>query len=373
MILRTLALMRKEFRHMFRDRRTLITLFAIPIVQLILLGYAANTNVEHLKTAALDFDRSAESRHLLATYQASNYFDIVIYPADREALGRLVDLGEVRAGIVIPPGFGTALARRERPAIEFIIDGSDPAISNVAFASSQSVGQAFSIQVLTELIHSDPQHQPGVDVRPRVWYNPEMRSANYMVPGLVGIILQMLSMMTTALAIVREREQGTMEQLIVTPMRPLEMILGKVTPYALIVFINTCAVLVIAVFWFQVPIHGSVALLLLLNAFAMISSLALGLMISTIAQTQQEAMMSTYFFFLPSIFLAGYIFPLEAMPAPLQFVSQFVPLRYLLTIIRAVVLKGAGLEILWREVLILGLFSVLILAVATTRFRKRLE
>ncbi|WP_423222961.1 ABC transporter permease [Candidatus Amarolinea aalborgensis] len=373
MILRTLALMRKEFRHMFRDRRTLITLFAIPIVQLILLGYAANTNVEHLKTAVLDLDRSAESRHLIATYQASNYFDIVIYPADYEALGRLVDRGEVRAGIVIPAGFGTALIRRERPAIEFIIDGSDPAIANVAFASSQSVGQAFSIQVLTALIHTDLQHQPGVDVRPRVWYNPEMRSANYMVPGLVGIILQMLSMMTTALAIVREREQGTMEQLIVTPMRPLEMILGKVTPYALIVFINTCAVLVIAVFWFQVPIHGSVTLLLLLNAFAMISSLALGLMISTIAHTQQEAMMSTYFFFLPSIFLAGYIFPLEAMPAPLQFVSQFVPLRYLLTIIRAVVLKGVGLEMIWREVVILGLFSVVILAVATARFRKRLE
>ncbi|MFZ1266816.1 MAG: ABC transporter permease [Anaerolineae bacterium] len=373
MVFRTLALMRKEFRHMFRDRRTLTTLFAIPIVQLILLGYAANTNVEHLATAVLDLDRSAQSRDLIATYQASNYFDIVIYPADREALGRLIDRGEVRTGIVIPPGFGTALTRRERPAIEFIIDGSDPAIANTAFASAQSVGQAFSLQVLTELLHSDRQEQPGVDVRPRVWYNPEMRSANYMVPGLVGIILQMLSMMTTALAIVREREQGTMEQLIVTPVRPAEMILGKVTPYALIVFINTCAVLVLAVLWFQVPIHGSVTLLLFLIAFAMISSLALGLLISTIAHTQQEAMMLTYFFFLPSIFLAGYIFPLEAMPAPLEFVSQFVPLRYLLTIIRSVVLKGVGLDMLWREVIILGLFSVGILTLATVRFRKRLE
>lgn len=373
MVFRTLALMRKEFRHMFRDRRTLTTLFAIPIVQLILLGYAANTNVEHLATAVLDLDRSAQSRDLIATYQASNYFDIVIYPADRQALGRLIDRGEVRTGIVIPPGFGTALTRRERPAIEFIIDGSDPAIANTAFASAQSVGQAFSLQVLTELLDSDRQEQPGVDVRPRVWYNPEMRSANYMVPGLVGIILQMLSMMTTALAIVREREQGTMEQLIVTPVRPAEMILGKVTPYALIVFINTCAVLVLAVLWFQVPIHGSVTLLLFLIAFAMISSLALGLLISTIAHTQQEAMMLTYFFFLPSIFLAGYIFPLEAMPAALEFVSQFVPLRYLLTIIRSVVLKGVGLDMLWREVIILGLFSVGILALATVRFRKRLE
>ena len=372
-MLRTLALMRKEFRHMFRDRRTLATLFAIPIVQLILLGYAANTNVEHLATAVLDLDRSAQSRELIAAYQASNYFDIVIYPADRETLGRLIDHGDVRTGIVIPSGFGVALTRRERPAIEFIIDGSDPTVANTAFASAQSVGQAFSVQVMAELLRSDLQTQPGVDVRPRVWYNPQMRSANYMVPGLVGIILQMLSMMTTALAIVREREQGTIEQLIVTPVRPAEMILGKVTPYALIVFVNTCAVLALAVVWFQVPIHGSVTLLLLLIAFAMISSLALGLLISTIAHTQQEAMMLTYFFFLPSIFLAGYIFPIEAMPAALQFVSQFVPLRYLLTIIRSVVLKGVGLDLLWREVIILGLFSIGILMLATVRFRKRLE
>ncbi len=365
--------MRKEFRHMARDRRTLLTLFAIPIVQLILLGYAANTNVEHVATAALDLDRSTQSRRLLATYQASNYFDIAGYPADRQSLERLVDHGEVGVGIVIPPGFGQALSRRERPSIEVIIDGSDPTIANTAFASAQSVGQAFALRVLTEILPASAQAQPGVEVRPRVWYNPEMRSANFMVPGLVATILQMLSMMTTALSIVREREQGTIEQLIVTPIRPVEMVLGKVIPYALIVFLDTCAVLALAVVWFQVPIHGSVLLLLLLIAFAMISSLALGLMISTFAHTQQEAMMSTYFFFLPSIFLSGYIFPIEAMPAALRFLSLFIPLRYLLTIVRSVVLKGVGLDLLWREVIILGAFSLVILAVAAVRFRKRLE
>lgn len=373
MFLRTWALIRKEFRHMFRDRRTLMTLFFIPVTQLILLGYAANTNVEHLPTAVLDLDRSARSRELIDAYQASNYFDVLYFPADRRELGWLVDHGDARAGLVIPADFSRKLDRGERPQIEAIIDGSDPTVANTAFASVQSVGQAFAVEIIQELRGVDPEDLPGLDVRPRVWYNPEMRSANYMIPGLVAIILQMLSMMTTALAIVREREQGTMEQLIVTPIRPAELIIGKVTPYAFIVFIITCAVLALAVVWFEIPIHGSVTLLLALNAFAMITSLSLGLLVSTIAHSQQEAMLMVYFFFLPSIFLAGYIFPLESMPAALQAISQFVPLRYLVVIVRSIVLKGVGLEMILREVLILGLFSLLILTAATLRFRRRLE
>lgn len=373
MFLRTWALIRKEFRHMFRDRRTLTTLFFIPVTQLILLGYAANTNVEHLPTAVLDLDRSARSRALIAAYQASNYFDVLYFPADRRELGWLVDHGDARAGLVIPADFSHKLDRGERPQIEAIIDGSDPTVANTAFASVQSVGQAFAVEIIQELRGVDPEDLPGLDVRPRVWYNPEMRSANYMIPGLVAIILQMLSMMTTALAIVREREQGTMEQLIVTPIRPAELIIGKVTPYAFIVFIITCAVLALAVVWFEIPIHGSVTLLLALNAFAMITSLSLGLLVSTIAHSQQEAMLMVYFFFLPSIFLAGYIFPLESMPAALQAISHFVPLRYLVVIVRSIVLKGVGLEMILREVLILGLFSLLILTAATLRFRRRLE
>ena len=365
--------MRKEFRHMFRDRRTLTTLFAIPIVQLILLGYAANTNVEHLATAVLDLDRSAQSRDLIATYQASNYFDIVIYPADRQALGRLIDRGEVRTGIVIPPGFGTALTRRERPAIEFIIDGSDPAIANTAFASAQSVGQAFSLQVLTELLHSDRQEQPGVDVRPRVWYNPEMRSANYMVPGLVGIILQMLSMMTTALAIVRERERGTIEQLIVTPIRPWELVVGKLLPYVIVAFINTFEVLAIGHWWFGMPIRGDIWLILALSGLFLLSSLGIGLFASTVANTQQEAMLTVWMIFLPSLFLAGFFFPLEAMPKFLQWVSVVFPLRYYLAIIRTLTLKGGSIAAVQNEVLALVVFGIVIMTAASLRFRKRLD
>lgn len=373
MIHRTLAIMRKEFLHMFRDLRVLSWLFLIPIIQLFLLGYAANTDVEHLKTAMLDLDRSARSRDLSATYQASNYFGITHFPDDREAMRRLIDRGEVRAGIVIPAGFGEEIDRKGRPQVEFVIDGSDPTVANIAFASAQSVGQSISMELVRELVGVDPDDQPGLDVRPRVWYNPEMRSANFMVPGVVGLILQILSMMMTAMAIVREREQGTIEQIMVTPIHPYELILGKVMPYAIIVFVNVVGVLTLAVLWFEVPIHGSVLWLLALTAFAMITTLAIGLLISTVAHSQQEAMLVTYLLMMPSIFLSGYMFPLEAMPASLQFLSNFVPLRYLLVVIRGIILKGIGVDTLMREVMILGLFSVIILTLATARFRKRLE
>jgi ABC-2 type transport system permease protein len=373
MIRRLLSIMYKEFLHMFRDPRMLSWLFLIPIVQLFLLAYAADPNVDHLKTAVLDLDRTTRSRDLIATYQASNYFDITHFPDDQETMGQLLDLGQIRAGLIIPAGFGEQLDRKERPQVKFIIDGSDPTVANAAYSSAQTVGQAISMQLTRELVGVNPEEQPGLDVRPRVWYNPDMRSENFMVPGVVGLILQMLSMMMTAMAIVREREQGTMEQLIVTPIRSYELILGKVTPYAVIVFVNVIGVLTLAVLWFQVPIHGSVPWLLMLTAFAMVTTLALGLLISTVARSQQEAMLVTYLLIMPSIFLSGYIFPLEAMPAALRFLSNFVPLRYLLVVIRGIILKGIGLELLGREVVILGLFSIVILALSTTRFRKKLE
>ncbi len=370
---RLFSIMHKEFLHMFRDPRTLTVLFLIPIVQLFLLAYAAKPNLDHLKTAVLDMDHSIRSRDLMATYQASNYFDLTQYPSDQTAMGRLLDLGQIRAGIIIPAGFGQQVERGERPQVKFIIDGSDPTVANTVYSSAQTVGQAISMNLVKELRGVNPTSQPGIDVRPRVWYNPDMRSENFMVPGVVALILQLLSMMMTSMAIVREREQGTIEQLIVTPIRSYELILGKVIPYALIVFINAVGVLVLAVFWFQVPIHGSVLLLLVLVAFAMIATLGLGLFLSTVAHSQQEAQIFTYFFMLPSIFLSGYIFPVESMPRPLQFLSNFVPLRYLLEIIRGIILKGLSLELLSRQVIILSLFSLVILVLATMRFQKKLE
>jgi len=219
----------------------------------------------------------------------------------------------------------------------------------------------------------DPESQPGIDVRPRVWYNPEMKSANFMIPALMGMILQYLTTLLTALAIVREREQGTIEQLIVTPIRPIELVLGKVVPYIVIAFFDLGEVLLIGVFWFGVPIRGSIPLLLALSVLFLFTSLGIGLFVSTISRTQQEAMLSTFLILLPTIFLSGFFFPIEAMPRALQLISAIIPLRYLLVIIRGIILKGVGLELLMDQVVALTVFGVVIMALAATRFRKRLE
>jgi ABC-2 type transport system permease protein len=373
MLERTLAITRKEFLHIRRDPRTLAIIFFIPIVQLILLGYAATTDIQHLRTAVLDADRTAESRDLIAAYRASNYFEITDYVSDEAALTRLVDEGSVHAGMIIPAGFGADLAARRKAQVGFVIDGSDPSVANTVLNASQAVGQAKSIALALRALGGQQPAVPQIDVRPRVWYNPELKSANFMIPGLMGMILTFLATMLTALSIVRERELGTLEQLIVTPIRPLELVVGKVIPYIAVAYFAVIEVLVIGLLWFRVPIHGSIPLLLAISGLFLFTSLGLGLLISTIARTQQEAMLLSWFTILPSIFLAGFFFPIEAMPAPLRFLSIFVPLRYLLVILRGIILKGVGLTVLWDEVLALAIFGVAVVMLAAVRFRKQLD
>lgn len=371
-LFRTFAVMRKEFVHIRRDPRTLAVMFLIPVVQLILLGYAATNDVEHLPTAVLDRDRTAQSRALLEVYRASNYFDLVRTVQDEQELRSLIDRGQIKAGIVISAGYADDLAAGRQGQISVVIDGSDPTVAQTAFAGAQTVGQAASIEILQQRLHIDPTQQPGVDVRPRVWYNPDMRSANFMIPGLIAMVLTLLTMMLTALAIVREREQGTMEQLIVTPIRPIELVIGKVLPYVLIAFFDLLEILLIGVLWFQVPIKGSVPLLLALAGLFMLTSLSLGLLISSVAGTQREAMMLTYFILLPTIFLSGFLFPIAAMPRFLQLLSRLVPLTYILIITRGIVLKGVGLPELAPSVVAVTLFGAALLILAAARFKKRL-
>lgn len=373
MIRRTLSIMRKEFLHIVRDRRTLVVMFAVPIIQLVLMGYAATTDIEQLRTAVLDGDKSPASRELLEAYQTSNYFDLVFYVESEEELADLVDAGDARAGLIIPAGYGREVAAGELAQIAFIIDGSDPSVASTVFAASQSVGQAHSMKIVGRNMGLDPEKMPSVQVRPRVWYNPEMKSANYMIPGIIGMILYLLAAMFTALAIVRERERGTIEQLIVTPIRPLELIVGKVVPYALVAFVCVLEVLVIGVFWFGVPIRGSVGLLLGLSGLFLLTSLGFGIFISSVAKTQQEAMLLTWLTMLPAVFLGGFFFPIEAMPGWLQVVTYVIPVRYMLVIIRGIFLKGVGLRILYPEVVAIAIFGVVIMLLAAMRFRKRLE
>ncbi len=372
-LLRILSITQKEFRHIVRDPRTLVVMFLIPVVQLLLLGYAATTDVKHLSTALWDQDRTPRSRELAEAYRASGYFDLTLAVSSHAELALAMDSGQVRAGLIIPAGYERALARGEKVKVGFAIDGSDPAVASTALSAAQGVGQAQSVEVIEQALGGRLEAAPGIEIHPRVWYNPSMESANFMIPGLIGIILTVLTMLFTAMSIVREREQGTIEQLIVTPIRPLELIIGKVLPYVLVAFWDLLEILAIGVLWFGIPIHGSIALLLQLSAVFVLTSLGLGILISTVSKTQQEAMLLTWFILLPSIFLSGYFFPIEAMPPLLQAVSRLVPLTYVLVILRAIVLKGVGLEVLAGDVLALAAFGTGVLGLAAVRFRKRLE
>jgi ABC-2 type transport system permease protein len=370
---RTLAIMRKEFIHIFRDPRTLAVMFLIPMIQLVLLGYAATTDVDHISTAVFDRDRTAQSRELIETYRASGYFDINYHVASEEALARLIDGGKARAGLLIPVGYSRDLAREGTAQVSMVIDGSDPNIATAALSAATAVGQAKSVEIVQQMLGIDPEEQPGLEVRPRVWYNPELASANFMIPGLIGTILQFLTTFLTSMAIVRERERGTIEQLIVTPLKSYEIVVGKLVPYVVIAFWDTLEVLAIGSFWFGVPIRGSLLLLLALSTLALMTSLGLGLFISTVSNTQQESMLLSYFIMLPSIFLSGFMFPIAAMPKVLQYFSYVVPLTYFLIIVRGIILKGIGLELLTEQVMAMAVFGVVILTLSAARFRKRLE
>jgi ABC-2 type transport system permease protein len=372
MIRRTLAITRKEIIHIIRDPRTLTIMFLMPVIQLILFGYTATTDIEHLPTAVLDQDHTSQSRELVDAYRASNYFDILYYVRSDEELGRLIDEGQARAGMIIPTGYGRRLTSENKSSIAFVIDGSMPSVATTAFGAAHTVAQAQSTKLIQKLYGIDVEEQPGIDVRPRVWYNPDMKSASFMIPGLMAMILQVQSSIFTALSIAREKEEGTIEQLIVTPLRSIELIVGKVIPYMVISLFNLIEVLVIGVLWFGVPINGNVFLLLGLALLALLVSLGIGLFNSTIARTQQEAIFLTFFLMLPFIFLSGFFFPLEAMPKVLQWISYAIPLRYLLVITRGIILKGVGLNILWDQAVALALFAIVMLALAALRFRKRL-
>jgi ABC-2 type transport system permease protein len=367
-------IIRKEFIHIIRDRRTLVVMFLIPVIQLVLLGYAANTDIRHLDTAVYDADRSTQSRDLLAAYRASDYFSLDKYYVESEAdIARLLDSGKVRAAIIIPPTYGTDLARGRTAQVAFVIDGSDPSVATTAFAASQQIGQALGIKITQQRLGITVTNLGGIEVRPRVWYNPDLRSANYMIPALIGLILQFLTGLFTALAIVREREQGTIEQLVVTPIRSWELIVGKIVPYVVIAFFDLAEILVIGVVWFGVPIHGSLPLLFGISLLFLLTTLGIGIFISSAARTQQEAMLLSFMVLFPAIFLSGFFFPLEAMPGPLQAISYVVPLRYMLVILRGIVLKGVGLPAFPEQVMALLILGPLILIGATLRFRKSLE
>ena len=370
------ALMRKEMLQIVRDPRTLALVFIMPILQLVLLGYAATSDVRNIPLVVLDQDKSPASRTLLESFRAADYFRQAFDVNSESELRSLIDSGSARAGIIIPPDYSSRLAAGRPAQVAFIIDGSDPAIAGTTLAAATLIGQARATALSVERLAARGlavAAAPAIEVRTRVWYNPDLIAAYYMIPAVVGLILQFLTVILTATAIVRERERGTIEQLIVTPLRASELIVGKLAPYVLIAFIDTIEILAGGVLLFGVPINGSLPLLLVLSGLFLISNLGVGLLISTITSTQQEAIIVAIFYNLPSIFLSGFIYPVAAMPRVLQFVSLAIPLRYYLIVVRGIVLKGVGMPALWPEVIALSIFAAVVITSAATRFKKRLD
>jgi ABC-2 type transport system permease protein len=372
---RLFSITRKEFIQIMRDRRTLVIILIIPIMQLFLLGYSATNDISNVPLAYFDQCKCTESRLLLDAYRAADYFQITYTAGSEDEIRSLIENGQVRAAIIIPPDYNQRLAAGDAQ-VAFILDGSDPTVASTAFSAARLIGQSHATALMTERLARSGlniQLQAPLEVHTTVWYNPDLVSSYFMIPGVIGMILYAITSILTATSVVRERERGTIEQLIVTPIRPWELVIGKILPYVILAFIDTLEVLAIGHWWFGVPVRGDFGLIIGCSGLLLLSGLGIGLFASTIANTQQEAMLTVWMTLLPSIFLSGFFFPLEAMPKVLQWISYAIPLRYYLIIIRALLIKGVGAGPIWSEILALSLFGIGIMSAASIRFRKRLD
>jgi len=362
-------MLRKEFIQMRRDRLTLAMMVGLPAIQLMLFGYAVRTEVRHLPTVVLDESHTAESRALIAVLENTRNFDIIERVRSRAEVEEHIKSGRARAALIIPPEYATDIKRRRTAQAQVIVDAADPLASAAALSGAALAGAARA----AELSSHTPGARPPLEVRVRPWYNPALRSSSYIVPGLVGILLSMTMLLITSMAIVRERERGTLEQLIVTPIDKTSLMLGKIIPFVLVGFVQMTVVLTLGKLLFHIPIRGSLPQLYLITTAFIVANLGIGLFISTIAKTQLQAMQMGFFIMMPSFLLSGFMFPREAMPAIAQWLGLVLPLTYYLTVLRGVLLKGVGLEYLWRDALMLVAFAILIVTFSVRRFSKRLE
>ncbi len=363
--MRTLAnILVKELLQLRRDPKILPILFVAPVLQLLVLGYAATTDVRRIELAVCDLDRTAESRELVERFTSSTYFRVTASVDSQEGLDRLLQSGAARVALTLPSGYGAGRSQGRRGVVQLVADGSD--------AMTGTLGLAYATGVLQDA-SSLSGAQPLVQLRPTVLYNPDLVSRNFMVPATLAMVLMVMTMMLTSMALVRENELGTMEQLLVTPLTPGHLILGKLIPYALVGLVEVLTALPVVLFWFRVPLRGSFLTLLLLTLPFMLCTLGLGLLISTLSRTQQQAMMlAAFLFMLPQMLLSGFAFPIQNMPKLFQWITFAIPLRYYLVILRGVFLKGVGLDVLWPQVVALLLLGTTILLLARLRFRRQL-
>lgn len=369
---RVAALVRKEFLELRQMPQLLRLVFVAPVLQLTLMGYAATTDIHHVPVVVVDGDRSAASRSLLGRLAMSAHFEIVEESASPAIVEPALAAGRAWLAIVIPAGFGDALesdAAASDRVVQILADGTDANSSGVALAYMRALVSDFNAERAQEAGRPDAV---AFDGRVRVWFNAELVSRNFMVPGVLALLLMLITTNLTAMAVVREREMGTLDQLYVTPLAKWELIIGKLVPYGVIGLVDVALVLAVAIFWFEVPLRGSLTLLWVASAIYLVCTLGLGLLVSTISRTQQQAMMTSVFFFLvPMIYLSGFIFPIENMPQVIQAVTTLVPLRYFLVIVRGIFLKGVGFDILWPQFAALGAWGIAVVGIAMVRARKR--
>jgi len=368
------ALLMKEFIQMRRDRLTFAMMIGLPIVQLLVFGFAINTDVKHLPTAVYDQSMQQDSRDFLAALTASEYFDVTQVARSHEEVAAAVESGKTKVGVIIPPDFAENLKHGRSAAVQVIVDASDSMAASSAISAAQLVGQIKSQEIMIKRLQgvTGKKVDPPFDVRIRPWYNPDFVTAFYMVPGILGIVLTMTMVMITSMAIVRERERGTLEQLIVTPMKTWELMLGKIIPYIVVGYVQATVALLVGIVVFDLPVRGSLGLLYLLTSWFIIASLALGVLISTLAKTQMQAMQMSFFIFLPSVLLSGFMFPRESMPLFFNWLGTLLPLTFYLQILRGIILKGVGISVLWTQILALTLFITVVLAIAIKKFQKKI-
>jgi ABC-2 type transport system permease protein len=373
----------KELIELKEDPRLLAVVIVAPIIQLLMLGYAATTDVQNVPVAVADADQSAESRRLVEQFTASRNFTVVDVVSAPQDVDGFLERGRAWMAIVIPRGYGAALAAGEPQAVQIVADGSDANSTSIGMSYARNLIAGYGAAIAASRGRAAPAGSSaprrmapdgpgGLESRIRIWFNPELESRDFMIPGILALLLLVVTTNLSSMAIVREREAGTLEQLNVTPLRRWELVAGKLLPYGVVGMIDVVLVVALAVWWFEVPLRGSITLLFAMTGVYLLTALGLGLLVSAVSSTQQQAMMTTVFFFLmPMMYLSGFIFPIENMPRIIQQISYAIPLRYFLVILRSVFLKGVGLETLWRDALALLGLGLLITGLAVLGSRKR--
>ena len=368
---RMLSVIVKEFIQLSRDRRSMAMIFALPIIQMGILGYVVRTDIENVSLVVWDASNTVESRELIQSFHHTEFFNVNYYAFDYEEIASRIESGDAKGALVIPPEYSRNINRGESAPVQFFTDGSEPGAGIQSLANANLIIANKGAELMSKGQLSET-HLP-ISLQPRIWYNPAMQSSVFYLPGFVGILLQNITIILTSIAIVRERERGTMEQLNISPLRRGELIVSKLIPYVIIGYTQLLLVVSTAIVVFGMPMRGNFLLLLALSSLFLTFSLALGLLISSISQNQFQAMQASFMFLVPTVFLSGFIFPIESMPKAAQWIASVIPLTYYLRILRGIVVKGVGIEYLWQDAAILAGFTVVTLIIATVKVRKSFD